>query len=128
MNKVYFSKDKAKILFAVKVKNELKNVSFSNFGETYSTSDADEQKAIEETFYFKKGLIYCPENTKTNRDESLVANDSEPVEYPEVTVLNDAVAILKSEPYKVHGSKLKSKEAILSVAKELGVLFPNLPE
>ncbi|MCL2650317.1 MAG: hypothetical protein FWD60_04720 [Candidatus Azobacteroides sp.] len=127
MNKVYFSNDKAKILFFIKVKNELKNVSFSNFGGSYSTSDEDEQKEIEKTFYFKKGLIYCSKNSDSKKTVDTEKDNHELVEFPDVTDLNDAVAILKGSPYKIHYSKLKSKDDILSVAKDIGVSFPNLP-
>ena len=125
MNKVYFSKGKAKILFAVKIENSVRNISFSNFGGVYSTSDEHEQKAIEETFYFKNGLIYVSKKQgSTGKNNKSVSFD--PEEFPEVTVLNDAVAILRGDPYKVHHSKLKSKDAILVVAKDLNISFPNL--
>jgi len=125
MDKVYFSKNKAKIVFAVKVGSETKNISFSNFGGSYSTFDEDVQKAIEDTFYFRTGLIYCSKNQKLNTNQNNKSGII-PKEYPDVTDLNDAVAVLRGEPYKVHHARLKNKEAILSVAKDVGASFPNL--
>jgi len=125
MDKVYFSKNKAKIVFSVNVENSVKTVSFSNFGGSYSTPDEKEQKAIEKSFYFKKGLIFLSEKLEQSANKEEKEN-IEPKEFPEVNVLNDAVSILRGDPYKVHHAKLKSKDAILTVAKELGISFPNL--
>jgi len=129
MNKTYFSKGKAKIVFAVETGAGIKNVSFSNFGGSYSTSDKEEQKAIEDTFYFKKGLIYAFEQTvffvpENNENELPLAFKY----FPEVTLVNDAVAILRNEPYGIPVSKLKSRKDISAVARELNICFPNLPK
>ena len=123
MTKVYFSKDKAKIVFSFQIGNEVKTVMFTKFGGTYSTSDKEIQKAIENSFYFKTGKVFL--NTNTSDSESDTDDSDEIKEFPDVIIINDAVAILTGE-YKVAKSKLKSKEAVFTVAKELGVSFPNL--
>jgi len=126
MNKVYFSKNKSKIVFSIKVENSVKNISFSNFGGSYSTSNKEEQEAIEKSYYYKTGLIYLSGDFKSEKIPDIKKSDIEPVEYPEVSDLNDAVSILRAKPYNVHHTKLKNREAILSVAKDIGVSFPNL--
>jgi len=126
MDKVYFSKDKAKIVFAVNVGDSVKNISFSNFGGSFSSFDEKEQDAIERSYYFKKGLIFLSE--KANQSKKFEEKKLDSKEYPEITDLNDAVSILRGDPYKIHYSKLKNKDAIFSIANDVGVSFPNLPK
>lgn len=125
MKKVYFSKNKAKIVFAIKLGESVKNISFSNFGGSYSTSDEDEQKKIEDTFYFKNGLIYSVSEKKTENKQSDKIEDTEVQVYDNVTDINGAVAILKGDPYKVHHMKLKSPGEVMEQANLYNVSFPN---
>jgi len=109
--------------FPVKVDEKICWVSLSGDQLDYKTTNKKIQDEIENHRYFKDGLIGIFTDDKK---ESGINQSVDQREFPEVTDLNDAVSTLKSE-YKVHYSKLKSKEAVLAIAKELGVVFPNLP-
>ncbi|MDR1089946.1 MAG: hypothetical protein LBL79_02630 [Prevotella sp.] len=124
MKKVYFSKNKAKIVFTIKVGDVVKNISFSNFGGSYSTSGVEEQKVIEDTFYFKNGLIYSVSEKKPEKKQSDKVKMPARV-YDNVTDINGAVATLKGEPYKVHHMKLKDPASVIEQAELNDVSFPN---
>ncbi|MDR2002397.1 MAG: hypothetical protein LBQ74_05140 [Prevotella sp.] len=124
MRKVYFSKDKAKIVFAVKLSGGVRNVTFSNFGGSYTTSDKEEQKAIEDSFYLKKGLVYHtpgPDGEQSDEDES-----SGSTEIGHVTNIQQAKELLRSSPYDIPYQRLSTPEKILRAAEELNISFPNL--
>ena len=109
----------------VVVVNGKQKVIYFKTGVDYKTSDPGEQEAIEGTALFKSKFIELSETEPNANDESEKVI-VETKEFPEVTDMNDAVKILKGAPYKINQAKLKSKEAVLTVANELGVLFPNL--
>lgn len=102
---------------------------FNGFGmvpATFTTSDAVQQRVIEDSFYFKSGKIkllatYGEEAEAGDSD----AKDDELAPYPDVRNSQQAKAVLLSAPYGVPLSKLGNKESILSAAKECGVAFPN---
>lgn len=48
-------------------------------------------------------------------------------EYPEVTDINSAVAVLRGEPYNIHHLKLRTPAMIREQAAINKVSFPNLP-
>jgi hypothetical protein len=126
MSKVYFSKDKAKLVFAVKVGDKVKNISFSNFGGSYTSDNEDEQKAIEKTFYFKKGLIYSLDRNKseeTEGEENPIDNENDIVE--DITDIQAAKEYLISKCNVPHQS-LRTPDAILKQAELNKVSFPNL--
>ncbi len=113
--------------FPVTVDTRQRFISFkgANGVGVFYTDDKDIQKGIESCKLFTEGKITCDQ--ETNEDED--AGDDTPLfeakEFPEVTDINGAVAVLKSEPYKVHHMKLKTPEAIREQAAICGVTFPN---
>ena len=110
--------------FPVKVNDKVCWISVSGEQFEYSTSNKQVQEAIENTGYFLDKKIGIASSEAKREDENL--SGISPVEYPEVTDLNDAVSVLKREPYRVHHSKLKDKDSVLKIAEELGASFPNL--
>jgi len=121
--KVYKSLTGIQYTFPVKINDKIRWISFTGDQLEYVTSDKKIQDAIEDCRNFKEKLIGLS-FTKGKCDEESPVFES--TEFPDVTVLNDAVAVLRGEPYRVNHSKLKSKDAILAVARGLGVSFPNL--
>jgi len=121
--KTYISLTGITYTFPVKVENKVHWVSFSGDQIDFTTSNKQIQDAIEKDPNFTEGRIGIFSYDKKS-DETKPEIDLK--EFPDVTDLNEAVAVLRGEPYKVHHSKLKSKDAVLTVAKELGVSFPNL--
>ncbi|GAB6119228.1 hypothetical protein [Dysgonomonas termitidis] len=124
MRKVYFSKDKAKIVFAVKLSGGVKNVTFSNFGGSYATSCKEEQKAIEDSFYFKRGLVYTASGTDGEQSEE--EEESGSTEIGHVTNIQQAKELLRSSPYNIPYQQLGTPEKILRAAGELNISFPKL--
>lgn len=121
--KTYFSKDKKKLSFSLDSK---KNISFSNFGGSYSTSDAGEQKKIEASWYFKNGHIYLPDGDKELSDEDPNPGDKSYTSIEAVTTIQEARDVLKGEPYYISPQKLNTPNAIRAQAEIAGVSFPNL--
>jgi len=128
MKKVYFSKEKAKIVFSVMIGNKEKSISFCNFGGSYASNHKDEQKAIEETFYFKKGYIHLL-NTNDSIDSANTEDDSSIglTDYPEITNINEAIELLMKEPFNISKKKLSSPEVIHQIASENCIMFSNWP-
>ena len=101
---------------------------------TFSTREKSVQDAIENSSFFKTGDIKCTASCKVEEGKAAVKpEDKKPkvnsdgiTELPEVTTINDAVAILKSDPYNVDATTLKTPEDILSKAADCKILFPNL--
>lgn len=107
----------------------------------YMAKSIGQQLAIEHSYMFKIGKIRPAKARKSTIRVSKPSDTSEPVkeqveeapietgtdakEYPEVTSIVDAVAILKGE-YGVTASRLKSEASVLRVAAEKNVSFPNL--
>jgi len=120
--KTYISLTGITYTFPVKINEKVHWISFSGDQIDYSTSNSQIQEALENHPNFTDGKIGIFSSSKKD-DET--EQPIEPKEY-DAQDLNEAVSILKSV-YKVHHSKLKSKEAVFAVAKELGVSFPNLP-
>lgn len=125
MEKVYFSKNKKKLVFAVKVEGDVKNVSFANFGGSFATSDEKLQAEIEKSFYFKKGIVYTgAKKSVKNAGKKGGKGESGGEEYPEVRDINGAAEVLSAK--KIDVSKIGSVEDLLAVAAESGISFPNL--
>ena len=107
----------------------------------YMAKSIGQQLAIENSYMFKIGKIRPVKARKSTIRVSKPSDTSEPVkeqveeapietgsdakEYPEVTSIVDAVAILKGE-YGVTASRLKTEASVLRVAAEKNVSFPNL--
>jgi len=122
--KTYRSLTGIQYTFPVKVNdNKVRWVSFTGDQLEFVTSNKQIQDAIEKNPRFTEKLIGVSLSEAKDEDKVPV----EPKEFPEVEFLNDAVAVLRGDPYRIHYSKLKSKDSIMAVAKELGVSFPNLP-
>jgi hypothetical protein len=97
--------------------------------EHYGASVTDEklQNAIEATSYFKSGEIKLFEQTgEKEQSNAPVEPAFEEKEFPEVTEIQQAVEILKGEPYLVAHQSLRSPENIKKQAEANGVKFPNL--
>ena len=107
--------------FPVKVNDKINWISISGEQLEYSTSNKQIQEAIEKTSYFSNKEIGIAFDDKKIEEKAVIV----PSEFPEATDLNEVVAILKGEPYKVSVSKMKNKEDVLKIAQELGASFPN---
>jgi hypothetical protein len=126
MQKVYFSRNKAKIVFSVRYgDNKVKNVQFSNFGGSYSTSDVEEQKAVEDTFYFKNGLIYTLTEPENEEPASVLSDDSIEDVAEDITDIQSAKKYLQTK-YNISHQSLRSPDAILKQAELNKISFPNL--
>lgn len=98
-----------------------------------------QQLAIENSMMFKIGKIRVsapkkggikvggPTIIKTEEEPAAepVVIDANGKEYPEVTSIVEAIAILKGE-YGVSATRLKSEASVIRVAAEKNVSFPNL--
>jgi hypothetical protein len=122
--KTYKSLTGIQYTFPVRVKDKTHWISFTGDQNEYSTSTRDIQQAIESHPGFAGGEIGLAYPGQSKGEAVAVV---EPVEYTGVNDLNEAVAVLRAEPYKVNPVRLKSREAVLTIAAELGVAFPNLP-
>lgn len=107
----------------------------------YTAKSIGQQLAIENSAMFQCGKIRAAKQKKQPiRVTTGLVSDAkvaeEPVaavaveandakEYPEVTSIVEAVAILKGE-YGVSATRLKSEASVLRVAGEKNVSFPNL--
>lgn len=106
----------------------------------YAAKSIGQQLAIEHSQMFKVGKIRVAQQKKSPiRVTSKFVSDTAPVveepvvepvardskEYPEVTSVVEAVAILKGE-YGVSATRLKSEQSVLRVAAEKNVSFPNI--
>lgn len=105
----------------------------------YSAKTIGQQLAIEHSMMFKVGKIRLSQQKKNPiRVTSKFVSDTQPAveepvveaskdckEYPEVTSIVEAIAILKGE-YGVSATRLKSEASVMRVAAEKSVSFPNL--
>ena len=106
----------------------------------YSAKSLGQQLAIEHSMMFKVGKIRLSQQKKAPiRVTSKFVSDTQPAveepvaeavnpdskEYPEVTSIVEAIAILKGE-YGVSATRLKSEASVMRVASEKNVSFPNL--
>jgi hypothetical protein len=125
MTKVY--RATTQFTLPVLLEGKVKYVVFSE--ENYSASVPDEktQKAIEASSYFRSGKI----KLFTQRNDGTVqakkaAPGFEEREFPEVSNIQEAVEILKGEPYKVANQSLRTPENVMKQAEANRVKFPNL--
>lgn len=106
----------------------------------YVAKSFGQQLAIEHSNLFKVGKIRIAQQKKSPiRVVSKFVSESQPVaeepvvqtvanetkEYPEVTSIVEAVAVLKGE-YGVSATRLKTEQSVLRVAAEKNVSFPNI--
>ena len=100
----------------------------------YTTSDAEIQKAIEESTRFKNGTVTLDfeveeaDNEKvdeTTEEQKNDVNDSEEqTSIPEVNTPQKVKEILRGEPYNIAFQAMKTIEQIKAKADELGLSFP----
>ena len=106
----------------------------------YTAKSIGQQLAIEHSHMFKVGKIRAAQLRRNPvRVVSKFVSDAAPVveepiaepvsseakAYPEVTSIVEAVAILKGE-YGVSATRLKTEAAVMRVAAEKNVSFPNI--
>ena len=106
----------------------------------YSAKSLGQQLAIEHSMMFKVGKIRLAQQKKAPvRVTSKFVSNTQPVaeepvvesapsdakDYPEVTSIIEAIAILKGE-YGVSATRLKSEASVMRVAAEKNVSFSNL--
>lgn len=104
-----------------------------NIPSTFTTNNPFVQRAIEsdERYNIDFVLLSSHREPIDDRIESLkntvLSNESgaEPTQYANVKTLNQAKAVLVDE-YSVKASSITSKEVAHSIAKGLGIEFPNL--
>lgn len=105
---------------------------------TFTTDNQIVQKLIEESDKFKSGRIKLIGKTVIGTIEDNPASDKaedagtdngessqEYASYPDVKNSQMAKEILMGEPYNVPLSELPNKDAVLSKAESLQVVFPN---
>lgn len=85
----------------------------------FSTSNAVEQGIIEKLTEYKRGVIKL---LKEIKDEKELMAPSE-MNFPAVTNLQSARAVLISKGVSI--DSMQTKAAVLAVAEELGIQFPN---
>ena len=124
--KRYVSLTGIEYTFPVKVKEKAVWVSFKGTENDFVTSDKGVQGAIEASENFKSGKIGLSGSKGEGVTPQNPGSTIETVEFPEVTDINGAAAVLKAEPYKIHHFKLKSPESIKEQSALVGVSFPNL--
>ena len=93
----------------------------------YSTSNKKIIKGIENSDLFKNGEIKLVSSIEESNDNlnSENGNQGDLKEYPEVTNLQEAKELLRSE-YNIPHQSLGSQDNILKKAIEVGASFPNL--
>lgn len=106
----------------------------------YTAKSIGQQLAIEHSHMFKVGKIREAKQRRSPiRVTSKFVSEAAPVaeepaiepvineakEFPEVTSIVEAVAILKGE-YGVSATRLKTEAAVIRVAAEKNVSFPNM--
>ena len=121
--KRYISLTGIQYTFPVEAGGKYVWISFKGNENEYSTSRKDVQEAIESFRKFKNGEIGLVKEGVTENAPPAVL---EAVEFPDVTTINDAVAVLKKAPYSVHHTKLKTPDDVINQARDRGVGFPNL--
>ena len=108
-------------------------IQMSGEGSYYITDNEELQAAIENDYYFTRGIVklgrvYKKEDScnSANSNNSSYSDNSKVVlkRYEGVKRCSDAIAILRDE-YGVTAS-INTKAKILDVAQEKGVCFPDL--
>lgn len=105
-----------------------RRVTFSGSRNTYSTENESEIAELDrlvELDYIE--LDEVEDGGLGELDPPIVPEaDEEGNVFPDVVKVSEAKAILMEEPYNVPLDDMKNKPAILSIAANLGVSFPNL--
>lgn len=105
----------------------------------YSAKSLGQQLAIEHSMLFKVGKIRLSQqrkdpirvlskpisNAQPAVEEPVESTAPDAKEYPEVSSIIEAIAILKGE-YGVSATRLKSEASVMRVAAEKNVSFPNM--
>jgi hypothetical protein len=123
MIKVY--RAATKLMLPVLSDGKLIYVSFSD--EHYGACIKDEkiQEAIESSSYFKRGEITLFEQTGGSVEAGKQRPSFEEREFPEVTGIQEAVEVLKGDPYRVASQSLRTPENVMKQAEANRVRFPN---
>ncbi|MDR0768711.1 MAG: hypothetical protein LBE71_02225 [Dysgonamonadaceae bacterium] len=108
----------------VYVDGKLNYAVFSEEDYGISVTDEKMQKAIEDTPYFKNGKIKLFE--EIGEEEHPKAASQKYIEFPEVTQIQQAVDILKGEPFNIPHQSLRNPDHVKKHADANGVKFPNL--
>lgn len=96
-------------------------------GSVYSAKSADEEKAIESTCIFKRGIITVDPSTVEKEVEKIEDDDDEKRVHPKVKSWEGAINVLV-KTYDVDKNNLNSVDDIKKIAKDLNVEFPNIEE
>ena len=94
----------------------------------YSTDNALFQKAIENSEIFRNGEIKRGRVEiikEAGDDVELDNNENDVQNYPDVTNMQQARTVLMNAPYNCTLAQLQNKNAIKTVAQDMGVAFPN---
>lgn len=96
-------------------------------GSVYSAKSADEEKAIESTSVFKRGIITIDPTSISKEEEDIEDKNDDRRVHPKVKTWEGAINVLV-KTYDVDKNNLNSVEDIKSAAKDLNVEFPNIEE
>lgn len=98
-------------------------------GNTYGIAymGGKRAEALEQSNEFKQGLVF-----RADQDDVADEAADEPKVYEyvfaEVSTVQQAREVLTGEPFNVTGTKLPNKKALLEIAEELSVDFPQLKD
>jgi hypothetical protein len=125
MIKIY--KATTALMLPVRLDGRLEYVFFSDGNCCATVKDEKLQEAIEASSYFKSGEIKLFEQIGEKKQSKNAVNPAfDEKEFPEVTEIQQAVEVLKGEPYLVAHQSLRSPENIKKQAEVNRVKFPNL--
>ena len=121
--KVYRSNTGVKYNFLLDKKNKQQvMVMFRGGNKSFQTKDTELQKLIEETRYFKDGLICLIEEVEGEKAKDVKPDE---VVYSDVTEMQDAIVVLVND-FGVKETTLKTPADIKKAADRVGASFPNL--
>jgi hypothetical protein len=113
-------------MLPVLLNGKVKYVNFSDEHNGATVTDEKMQDAIEKSSYFKSGKINLFEQTGEKAQPKKAEKPKK--EFPEVTGIQEAIEILKGEPYLVDSQLLKTPEDVKRQAEANSVGFPNLKQ
>lgn len=122
IRKVYACLSGKEITFPVRTSRGVTYITFNGPLNQYKTSDKEIQKAIEATERFKNGTIILSRQNGGAEPEEKIETQKE---YPGITDFQEAAEILRKD-FNVAHQSVRSPEAILKKAQEVGVSFPDL--
>ena len=96
-------------------------------GSMYMAKSTDEEKAIESTCIFKRGIITIDPTSIPKEEETIEDKDDDKRVHPKVKSWEGAINVLV-KTYDVDKNNLNSVDDIKKIAKDLNVEFPNIEE